>query len=155
MPSPPLLPRCANKRMHAAHESKSPRAARTTQISDAVDATTTLDNRRPTHASTSPQATKHGHSRRFGSAIKIKARRQLNMVVHTQLRRQHRVDGGRNLIPHRFVVISGTLNFLALYNALITARILLSWFPQAQGQPLLQPLFVVTDPFLNLFRGWA
>ena len=52
-----------------------------------------------------------------------------------------------------FVVISGTLNFLALYNALITARILLSWFPQAQGQPLLQPLFVVTDPFLNLFRG--
>merc|ERR1719194_374527 len=44
-----------------------------------------------------------------------------------------------------FVVISGTLNFLALYNALITARILLSWFPQAQGQPLLQPLFVVTD----------
>ena len=40
-----------------------------------------------------------------------------------------------------------------MYNALITARILLSWFPQAQGQPLLQPLFVVTDPFLNLFRG--
>ena len=62
--------------------------------------------------------------------------------------------GARNLIyTQEFVVISGTLNFLALYNALITARILLSWFPQAQGQPLLQPLFVVTDPFLNLFRG--
>ena len=26
-------------------------------------------------------------------------------------------------------------------------------FPQAQGQPLLQPIFIVTDPFLNLFRG--
>ena len=52
-----------------------------------------------------------------------------------------------------FVVISGTLNFLALYNALITARILLSWFPQAQGQPLQPWLFVVTDRCLNLFRG--
>ena len=47
----------------------------------------------------------------------------------------------------------GFINFLGIYNALITGRILLSWFPQAQGQPLLQPLFVVTDPFLNLFRG--
>lgn len=44
-------------------------------------------------------------------------------------------------------------NSLSLYNNIITARILLSWFPQAQGQPLLQPLFIVTDPFLNLFRG--
>ena len=65
---------------------------------------------------------------------------------------QHRFSHGR-WCHTEFVVISGTLNFLALYNALITARILLSWFPQAQGQPLLQPLFVVTDPFLNLFRG--
>ena len=39
-----------------------------------------------------------------------------------------------------FVVISGTLNFLALYNALITARILLSWFPQAQSVAVLQPV---------------
>merc|ERR1712204_141685 len=52
-----------------------------------------------------------------------------------------------------FVVISGFINFFSLYNTILTARILLSWFPQAQGQPLLQPLFVVTDPFLNLFRG--
>ena len=81
---------------------------------------------------------------------------KLHAIEQTQLRRKYRVDGvgARNLIStQEFVVISGTLNFLALYNALITARILLSWFPQAQGQPLLQPLFVVTDPFLNLFRG--
>ena len=81
----------------------------------------------------------------------------LHAIVHTQLRGQHRVDVVGRLkfdsTQAEFVVISGTLNFLALYNALITARILLSWFPQAQGQPLLQPLFVVTDPFLNLFRG--
>ena len=32
-------------------------------------------------------------------------------------------------------------------------RILLSWFLQAQGQPLLRPMFVLADPFLNLFRG--
>ena len=51
------------------------------------------------------------------------------------------------------VTLGGFINFLGIYNALITGRILLSWFPQAQGQPLLQPLFVVTDPFLNLFRG--
>ena len=81
---------------------------------------------------------------------------KLHAIEQTQLRRKYRVDGwgARNSIStQEFVVISGTLNFLALYNALITARILLSWFPQAQGQPLLQPLFVVTDPFLNLFRG--
>jgi len=41
----------------------------------------------------------------------------------------------------------------SIYNALVTARILLSWFPQAQGISALQPLFLVTDPFLNLFRG--
>lgn len=73
------------------------------------------------------------------------------------------------------VTLGGIVNFFGIYNAIITARILLSWcvfpappsrgeprgslvrdlrrFPQAQGQPLLQPIFVVTDPFLNLFRG--
>ena len=51
------------------------------------------------------------------------------------------------------VTLGGFINFLGIYNAIITARILLSWFPQAQGQPILQPIFVVTDPFLNLFRG--
>jgi len=30
------------------------------------------------------------------------------------------------------VIIGGMLNFLQLYNFIITARVLLSWFPQAQ-----------------------
>ena len=51
------------------------------------------------------------------------------------------------------VTIDGTLNFLQIYNAVITARILLSWFPQAQSVGFLQPIFVVSDPYLNLFRG--
>jgi len=32
-------------------------------------------------------------------------------------------------------------------------RILLSWFPQAQGIALLRPVFTVSDVYLNLFRG--
>lgn len=51
------------------------------------------------------------------------------------------------------VTIDGTLNFLNIYNAALTGRILLSWFPQAQGVALLRPLFQITDPYLNLFRG--
>ena len=39
------------------------------------------------------------------------------------------------------------------YNLIITARILLSWFPQAQGVAALEPVYAITDPFLNLFRG--
>ena len=42
---------------------------------------------------------------------------------------------------------------LQQYNLIITGRILLSWFPQAQGVAALQPIFAITDPFLNLFRG--
>eukprot|EP00549_Striatella_unipunctata_P013080 CAMPEP_0118693302 /NCGR_PEP_ID=MMETSP0800-20121206/11829_1 /TAXON_ID=210618 ORGANISM="Striatella unipunctata, Strain CCMP2910" /NCGR_SAMPLE_ID=MMETSP0800 /ASSEMBLY_ACC=CAM_ASM_000638 /LENGTH=216 /DNA_ID=CAMNT_0006591515 /DNA_START=37 /DNA_END=687 /DNA_ORIENTATION=+ len=51
------------------------------------------------------------------------------------------------------IFVGGFANFLSIYNNLITVRILLSWFPQAMGIGALQPLFVVTDPFLNLFRG--
>jgi YggT family protein len=36
---------------------------------------------------------------------------------------------------------------------IITARVLLSWFPQAQGVAALQPVYAITDPYLNLFRG--
>ena len=39
------------------------------------------------------------------------------------------------------------------YNLVITVRILLSWFPQAQGIGALQPVYAITDPYLNLFRG--
>eukprot|EP00970_Alexandrium_tamarense_P005682 scaffold933_cov190-Alexandrium_tamarense.AAC.2 len=51
------------------------------------------------------------------------------------------------------VVIGGFGNFIAIYNSVITARILLSWFPAAQGVGFLQPVFQITDPYLNLFRG--
>lgn len=51
------------------------------------------------------------------------------------------------------VVVEGGVQFLSLYTGLITLRILLSWFPQAQSVSLLQPLFTVSDAYLNLFRG--
>jgi len=51
------------------------------------------------------------------------------------------------------VVVGGFSNFLSIYNLVITARILLSWFPQAQGIGVLQPVYAITDPYLNLFRG--
>lgn len=49
--------------------------------------------------------------------------------------------------------MGGFSNFLSVYNLVITGRILLSWFPAAQGVALLQPVFAITDPYLNLFRG--
>jgi uncharacterized protein YggT (Ycf19 family) len=51
------------------------------------------------------------------------------------------------------VFVGGFSNFLSIYNLIITARILLSWFPQAQGVALLQPIYAITDPYLNVFRG--
>lgn len=51
------------------------------------------------------------------------------------------------------VFVGGFSNFLSIYNLIITARILLSWFPQAQGVAVLQPVYAITDPYLNLFRG--
>lgn len=51
------------------------------------------------------------------------------------------------------VFVGGFGNFLSIFNLVITARILLSWFPQAQSVGLLQPVYAITDPYLNLFRG--
>jgi uncharacterized protein YggT (Ycf19 family) len=51
------------------------------------------------------------------------------------------------------VFIGGFSNFLSIYNLIITGRILLSWFPQAQSIGALQPVYAITDPYLNLFRG--
>jgi len=51
------------------------------------------------------------------------------------------------------VFVGGFANFLSIYNLVVTGRILLSWFPQAQGVAALQPVYAITDPFLNLFRG--
>lgn len=62
-----------------------------------------------------------------------------------------------NILPYdslaRVVIVDGGLNFLALYQGLITLRILLSWFPQSQSIGALQPVFTVSDVYLNLFRG--
>lgn len=51
------------------------------------------------------------------------------------------------------VFVGGFSNFLSIYNLVITGRILLSWFPQTQTIGALQPVFAITDPYLNLFRG--
>jgi len=51
------------------------------------------------------------------------------------------------------IFVGGFGNFLQIYNLVITARVLLSWFPQAQSVGVLQPVFAITDPYLNLFRG--
>jgi len=51
------------------------------------------------------------------------------------------------------VFVGGFANFLSIFNLVITGRILLSWFPQAQSIGALQPVFAITDPYLNLFRG--
>merc|ERR1719238_1807973 len=51
------------------------------------------------------------------------------------------------------VLVEGGVNFLSLYQGVLTIRILLSWFPQAQGIALLRPVFTASDVYLNLFRG--
>jgi len=51
------------------------------------------------------------------------------------------------------VFVGGFGNFLSIFNIVITGRVLLSWFPQAQSIGILQPIFQITDPYLNLFRG--
>ena len=53
------------------------------------------------------------------------------------------------------VLVGGSLNFLSLYSGLLGFRILLTWFPQAQGIGALRPIFNVCDVYLNLFRGIA
>lgn len=51
------------------------------------------------------------------------------------------------------VVLSGTITFLNIYQNLLVARVILSWFPAASQVSLLQPLYVVCDPFLRVFQG--
>ena len=51
------------------------------------------------------------------------------------------------------VLVEGGVNFLQLYQGVLSLRILLSWFPQAQGVAVLRPIFTASDVYLNLFRG--
>lgn len=77
--------------------------------------------------------------------------------------RHHRSILSHNTLPAAMAIpgygvteqifVGGFMNFLQIYNLVITARVLLSWFPQAQGIGALQPVFAITDPYLNLFRG--
>ncbi|CAM9676679.1 unnamed protein product, partial [Chrysoparadoxa australica] len=71
--------------------------------------------------------------------------------IHTRVSTPLAVAIPGNSLPEQ-VVIGGTANFLQLYNYVITARVLLSWFPQAQGMGFLRPLYTVTDPYLGIFR---
>jgi len=48
---------------------------------------------------------------------------------------------GNGVLEQTF--IGGFMTFLQLYNYVITARILLSWFPQSQGVAILQPVFIL------------
>ena len=57
-----------------------------------------------------------------------------------------------NSLPEQ-IIIGGFGNFISIYNTVITGRILLSWFPQAAGVAALRPIYAITDPYLNLFRG--
>jgi YggT family protein len=80
------------------------------------------------------------------------SRRQL-----TRMRQSYSTNGAAVAIPGygiaEQVFVGGFGNFLSIFNIVITGRILLSWFPQAQGIAILQPVFQITDPYLNLFRG--
>jgi uncharacterized protein YggT (Ycf19 family) len=75
----------------------------------------------------------------------------------TRMRRSCSTNSAAVAIPGYGVTeqifVGGFSTFLSIYNIVITARILLSWFPQAQGVAALQPVYAITDPYLNLFRG--
>lgn len=80
-----------------------------------------------------------------------------SLILHHRRRRRSSASTAAMAIPGYGVVeqvfVGGFSNFLSIYNIIITGRILLSWFPQAQGIAVLQPVYMVTDPYLNLFRG--
>lgn len=80
-----------------------------------------------------------------------------NRRALTRMRRSCSTNSAAVAIPGygvaEQVFVGGFGTFLSIYNLVITARILLSWFPAAQGVAVLQPVYAITDPYLNLFRG--
>lgn len=50
------------------------------------------------------------------------------------------------------VVANGVLNFLNIYNILLTVRLVLTWFPSTPPA-IVSPLSMICDPYLNIFRG--
>lgn len=99
-------------------------------------------------------------------------RRVLNRAINQQQRQRRHSNNGlsagwgtkSNLAmaipgsgPAEQILFGGFSNFLSIYNTVITARILLTWFPaissNAALSSVLNPVYAVTDPYLNLFRG--
>uniref|UniRef100_A0A6N2NFE9 YGGT family protein n=2 Tax=Salix viminalis TaxID=40686 RepID=A0A6N2NFE9_SALVM len=50
------------------------------------------------------------------------------------------------------VLANGVLNFLNIYNTLLVARLVLTWFPNSPPA-IVNPLSTLCDPYLNIFRG--
>lgn len=50
------------------------------------------------------------------------------------------------------VISSGIFNFLSIYNTLLVARLILTWFPNPP-EVIASPLSTICDPYLNIFRG--
>jgi len=110
-------------------------------------------NRRPIYRKTADEVNKHMSIRDLSTT------QQKILLAHRHTK--NNFNGSRQVLAMAIpgygvaeqVFVGGFANFLSIYNTVITARILLSWFPQAQGIGALQPVFAVTDPYLNLFRG--
>ncbi|XP_030448557.1 ylmG homolog protein 2, chloroplastic [Syzygium oleosum] len=60
------------------------------------------------------------------------------------------LPGGDSLAG--LVVANGISNFLNIYNTLLVARLVLTWFPNAPPA-IVSPLSTLCDPYLNIFRG--
>lgn len=104
-----------------------------------------------------PSAKSARSAQRFGGAVS-KVQQNARNELRLALRKQTAIgDTTAMAIPGygvaEQVFVGGFSTFLGIYNTIITARILLSWFPQAASIGLLQPVYAVTDPYLNLFRG--
>ena len=99
------------------------------------------------------KATSYGQSK----FTKTFQKTNIEKVELTRMRQSCSTNGAAMAIPGygvaEQVFVGGFQNFLSIFNLVITARILLSWFPQAQGVGFLQPVYQITDPYLNLFRG--
>lgn len=50
------------------------------------------------------------------------------------------------------VIASSVFNFLNIYNTVLIARLVLTWFPSAP-EVIVNPLSTICDPYLNVFRG--
>lgn len=50
------------------------------------------------------------------------------------------------------VITSSVFNFLNIYNTILIARLVLTWFPSAP-EVIVNPLSTICDPYLNVFRG--